>query len=58
MTYLIHCSWCGDFLGLKTDDRPPDKNQDLLVSHGICPECGQRVTDEALAIRPGSVLSR
>jgi len=40
----IKCAWCGKFLGTKECEGQIDKN--YRISHGICPECKEKVMRE------------
>jgi hypothetical protein len=62
-TLLLHCAWCGrlevgdEWLRLDAIGSGQTRIAEQLVrrsTHGICPDCFERVTEEAEARRGGA----
>lgn len=61
-TMLVHCAWCGrlevgdEWLGLSAIGSGQTRIAERIVrrsTHGICPDCFERVSREAAASRAG-----
>ena len=42
----IICAWCERIIGYKSDN-----SRDDIVSHGICPDCKNTITNDYIAFR-------
>jgi hypothetical protein len=44
MKFIVICAWCGKFIRFK--DAPGDDAPKLPISHGICPDCKEKLEAE------------